>query len=713
VSQEPSPYAGTTPVASLAQTDGVVTLVEGQTFCLSGRIGDISLDLPQGLFILDTRVISQWVLRVNGHHLEPLTVDLTDPFAATFVGHAHPAEGRADAELVVFRQRSVGWGMRERISVTNHGLEEAPVALELRCAADFADLFEVKENRAHRRGEHGSVVTSSGLRFTHRHAGAAKAVEITSSEEAVALEPGSFTWERTLASGGRWELCVEVVAVLDGGTVEPRFRCGAPDDSAVPAQRLASWRATLPDVDTDHNVLAATLRRTEEDLGALRIFDPSHPETPILAAGAPWFMTVFGRDSLLTAWMTLLADPTLARGVVETLARFQGDDLDLATEEEPGKILHEMRFGGAGGLSLGGGDIYYGSVDATALFVMLVGELHRWELDRAWLDRVLPHVDRAMAWIEDFGDRDGDGYVEYLRSTEHGLVNQGWKDSWDAVRYLDGGLAQGPIALCEVQGYVYAAHLARAEIARDLGDGATAERCESRAAELRSRFNEDFWLEEHGWYALGLDGDKRPIAALASNMGHCLWTGIIDPDRAGVVARRLMSDELFSGWGIRTLASSMRAYNPVSYHNGSVWPHDNALCAAGLARYDHVEEAHRVIGAQLEVAGAFGGRMPELFAGFDNRILGSPATYPTSCSPQAWAAAAPLLWLRTLLRFEPRAAQGTVALQPELPPWLGRLCVDGIAVAGQHLTVDIADGSVEVSGSGPLRVVAGEGTTQR
>jgi glycogen debranching enzyme len=259
--------------------------------------------------------------------------------------------------------------------------------------------------------------------------------------------------------------------------------------------------------------------------------------------------------------------------------------------------------------------------------------------------------------------------------------------------------------LCEVQGYVYAAYVARAHFALEAGDGPTYERYQARATELRRRFNEDFWLEEHGWYALGLDADKRPIDGLASNVGHCLWTGIVDPDRAALVAERLMSDEMFSGWGVRTLGTSMAAYNPVSYHNGSVWPHDNALCAAGLARYGYVEEAARVIGAQLDVAAAHHGRLPELFAGFERGHPPSPAAYPASCSPQAWAAAAPLLWLRTLLRLDPWAPHGQVWIHPELPSWLGRLRVEGIAIAGQRLTVSVEGGRVEVGGAGPLEIV--------
>ena len=702
--EDPSPFAGTAPVASLAHADGVVTLVEGQTFCLSGGNGDVTVRSPHGLFVLDTRVLSVWELRVNGHTVEPLTVDITAPFAATFVGRGRPAPGRADAEIVVFRHRSIGSGMRERIEVTSYGQEDVPLLLELSCGVDFADLFAVKESRVRRQGDHDLEVAHPCLRFRHRHDGMTKVVDVVASEGA-AIDPELLTWSCSLPPGGTVEVCVEVTVGLGDHRIEPRFRCGDSDVDAVPARRLAAWRATLPGVATDHSGLARAVQRAGEDLGALRIFDPDHPDVPILAAGAPWFMTVFGRDSLLTAWMTLLADPSLATGVLETLARFQGDDVNPVTEEEPGKILHEMRFAAAGGLSLGGGAIYYGSVDATPLFVMLLGELRRWDLADGSVDRLLPHADRALAWISDFGDRDGDGYVEYERHGDRGLVNQGWKDSWDAVRHRDGELAKTPIALCEVQGYVYAAYVARAHFAIEAGDAPTFERYRDKAADLRRRFNEDFWLEDQGWYALGLDADKRPIDALASNMGHCLWTGIVEPDRAGLVAERLLSKQQFSGWGIRTLASSMRAYNPVSYHNGSIWPHDNALCAAGLARYGYVEEAHRVISAQLDAAEVHGGRLPELFAGFDRGRPRSPAAYPTSCSPQAWAAASPLLWLRTLLRFDPWAPNGQVSLQPELPPWLSRIRVEGILVAGHRLTVDVDEDHLDVSGAGDLDVI--------
>jgi glycogen debranching enzyme len=701
-----SPFAGTTPVATLTSTEGTVILVEGQTFCVSGRRGDVVPDTAQGLFVLDTRVLSRWEARLNRHPLEPLAVTVDHPFSATFAGRGHPTPGHADANLVCFRHRDIGQGMRERIVVTNFGLDACTVELELRFAADFADVFAVKERRVTSRGRHGTEVDGDQVRLTHGNGQATRSVSLT-MPGAAEVRSDCAVWRRPLEARESLEFCVELTVAVGDDALPPRFRCGGSDGGegeTTPIERLVQWHALLPRLSTDNTDLERAVERTAGDLGALRIFDPQRPEVPILAAGAPWFMTVFGRDSLLTAWMTLLADPSLVEGVLATLARFQGSRVDPATEEEPGKILHEMRFASAGGLDLGRGDVYYGTVDATPLFVMLLDELRRWDVEEAFVRRHLPHADRAMEWIERYGDRDGDGYVEYQRQSPSGLVNQGWKDSWDAIRHIDGELARGPIALCEVQGYVYAAYQARAALARTFGDNETFQRFRDRAVELRRRFNEDFWLADQGWYAMALDGDKRPVAALASNMGHCLWTGIVDADRAETVARRLSSPELFSGWGIRTLATSMPAYNPVSYHNGSVWPHDNALCIAGLARYGFAEEANRVIEGQLAVARAYTGRLPELFAGFDRTELSSPASYPTSCSPQAWASASPLLWLRSILGLDPVASEGVLWIDPQLPPSIRRLRVEGIRIANRDVTLDCDGGSLHIEGAEGLDV---------
>jgi len=415
-----------------------------------------------------------------------------------------------------------------------------------------------------------------------------------------------------------------------------------------------------------------------------------------VAAGAPWFMTLFGRDSLLTSWMAMMVDPDLALGTLQTLARFQGRSVNPLTEEEPGRILHEMRFGEAAGISLGGGTIYYGSADATPLFVMVLGELQRWGSRRGDVDALLPAADRALEWITAYGDKDGDGYVEYERASDRGLVNQGWKDSWDAVRFADGRLARPPIAMCEVQGYVYAALVARSHFATEGGDTELAEQLRARAEGLKAAFNRDFWLEEQGFFAMALDADKAPVDGLASNMGHCLWTGIVDEEKAPLVAKHLLSEWMFCGWGVRTLAETVRGYNPISYHCGSVWPHDNAIAAAGLMRYGFVEEAHQIMEGLMAAAPFFDNRLPELFAGLSRSQFRFPVSYPTSCSPQAWAAASPLLFLRTVLRFEPDIRNATLSLAPRVPEWIGTLALEQVPLMGGYLSIRVDGDDLEV-----------------
>jgi len=399
--------------------------------------------------------------------------------------------------------------------------------------------------------------------------------------------------------------------------------------------------------------------------------------------------------------MALVVDPDLALGVLQTLARFQGEKEDPISEEQPGRILHEMRFGEAATLSLGGGSIYYGTADATPLFVMLLGELRRWGVAREAVGQLLPHADRALEWVERYGDRDGDGYVEYLRATDRGLANQGWKDSWDGIRYADGKVAQAPIALCEVQAYVYGAYHARAHFAHELGDSATERRYAEKALELKVAFNRDFWSDEHGWYAVGLDGDKKQIDSLTSNIGHCLWAGIVDDEHAPIVAKQLMSSEMFTGWGIRTLSSAMPGYNPISYHCGSVWPHDTAIVAAGLARYGFMEAAQQLVLGLIDAGAELGGRLPELFSGLARSDCRIPVNYPTSCSPQAWAAASPLLGLRTLLRLDPWVPYDKTWLAPALPEGMSRLHVSGIPLAGGRVDVTVDGDEVTVEGLPP------------
>ncbi|MFD3808673.1 glycogen debranching N-terminal domain-containing protein [Streptomyces sp. NPDC058611] len=672
-----------------------VTLVEGPTFCVSGTSGDMDAGSPQGLFFRDTRIISDWRLRLDERLPHELTVLSGDPYSTTFVARVPPRG--AETEVLLERRRYIGDGMREDLHLRNLGSRPVSLVLSLHVGADFADLFDVKENRMQSRGGVSATPQGSALSLDLQAGAAQRGVRVEAAGARALTDRLEFSV--TLPSRGEWRTTVLVQPSIDGRQITGTFPTGAELGDSSPARRMRAWRDAAPRVgEIEDPELRRTLRRSVEDLGALRIFDPLHPENVAVAAGAPWFMALFGRDSLLASYMALPLDPGLALGTLQTLARAQGCVVDPRTEEQPGRILHETRFGLDFPLARGGGSVYYGTADATPLFVVMLGELRRWGIEPEAVDALLPHADRALEWIEQCGDRDGDGFVEYQRMTEDGLLNQGWKDSFDGVNFADGSLAQSPIALCEVQGYVYAAYIVRSHFAHEAGDTAVAERWAQRAAALKQAFNEQFWLPERGWFAIGLDRDKRPIDALASNMGHCLWTGIVDEDKAAQVAEHLLSPEMFTGWGIRTLASSMGAYNPMSYHNGSVWPHDNAIIATGLMRYGFVEEAQRVATGILDAAEAFGGRLPELFCGFDRSEYEAPLPYPTSCSPQAWAAAAPVQLVRALLRLDPWMPHRQVWVAPAWPERYGRLHVHNLPLAGGRAELWVDGRSTRLEG---------------
>jgi glycogen debranching enzyme len=683
---QPWTFSGEPPGAAGAAQP--VTLVEGSTFCISSAAGDIQPGGAHGLFVRDTRVLSRWELTIDDVTPQPLTVQRGDPYTAAYVSRMPPIGGLADSTLLAVRRRYIGNGMREDLTIRNTGHTQLRCVVALRADADFADLFEVKDGRAQPASDVTAEVAGATLNITRRR-GCHEQSILVRADAGPDLGTGVLRWEVTLPARGQWTSTIEAIPAIDATPMLLRHPRGSPPEHAEPARRLREWRHRSPGIRTANPGLAAVLRRSVEDLGALRIFDPQHPQRTVVAAGVPWFMALFGRDSLLTSWMLLPLDTSLAIGTLQTLADHQGDKHDDASEEEPGRILHEIRFGPATSFTLGGRSVYYGTADATPLFVMLLGELRRWGGDTATIDRLLPHADRALDWIEHYGDADGDGFVEYQRKTGSGLVNQGWKDSWDGISFAGGRIAEAPIALAEVQAYCYAAYRARAHFAAQAGDSAAQRRWTDKAAQLKHDFNETFWLPGRGWFAAGLDRDKTPVDALTSNIGHCLWTGIIDDDKAAAVAGHLLSPEMFTGWGIRTLASSMACYNPMSYHNGSVWPHDNALCASGLMRYGFVEHAQKVVTGLLEAAGHFGYRLPELFCGFARSEFPEPVPYPTSCSPQAWAAATPFSLLRTLLRFDPELPAQQVRCAPEVPDRYLPLRISGLRVSDLDIGIDV------------------------
>ncbi len=683
---------------SLGDPTSLITLVDGQTFCLSGRSGDFSANPSHGVFFADMRVLSQARLLIDGMTVEPLAVSLADATSATFVGRSIPpvdhATGHTGApRILVIRRRQLGAVLHEQIELRNTNATAMSIVVELDVAADFADVFAVKEGRSSSEGEHTLEAKPSSLLFGWRLGDIHRQAELTSTGHPVHVTARGFAWEVTVERHGVCVIELDLTVALGKEWIERRHH-----HPSLPhaASRSRAWHTSVPVLRTADRNLSAAYDRSIEDIGALRLHDPSGQRRPVIAAGAPWYMTLFGRDALISAYMALPIDPTLALGVLDALAELQGNEFDAASEEEPGRIMHETRYLGVDAPTLTGGSTYYGSVDATPLFVMLLGELSRWGLGDDDLRRLLPHADRALAWMEDYGDRDGDGYIEYQKTSERGLANQGWKDSGDGIRYHDGRVAMAPLALCEVQGYAYAAYRARAAIAERLGQQALVSRYERLATRLKTNFNRDFWLDDLGWFAVALGPDKQPVDSLTSNMGHCLWSGIVDDDHAAAVVEQLMSPTMWNGWGLRTLATDEPAYDPMSYHCGTVWPHDGALCVAGMKRYGFDEHVLTVANGLLDAAAAWNGRLPELFSGLDRTDVETPVPFPTSCSPQAWAAATPFLLLRLMLGLEPEADAG-FTVQPIPGAFEDDLLLAGVRRVDGSYDVRIDDGVVSVA----------------
>ncbi|MFO7274441.1 MAG: amylo-alpha-1,6-glucosidase [Bacillota bacterium] len=715
---------------------------EDDTFLLTDERGDIPAGGPGGLglYTRDTRFLSRFELRINGAPPLVLRSESDRNYAARIL-LLNPPEtgggphGLARDSLTLERVRAISRGvLYERLTVTNHHRSGQVVEVVYEVDADFADMFVVRGFRGARTGSvTGQVRNARELRIRYRGAdGVERETRVRFSEPATSWDDG-YRFLFRLEPGECKEITLTVEPVIGGvptgaATGGPALRGreegreteeghrltpAAPsldDVLAVLEQSYREWWEALPRVESGHDVFNRLLERGLADLRMLTT-DLGHGPFPV--AGIPWFAVPFGRDSLITALQALPFQPELARGTLRTLARLQGTRVDPRREEEPGKIPHEVRFGELANTGQIPFDRYYGTVDATPLFLILAAELYRWTGDRAFAESLRPHVLAALEWIERYGDVDGDGFVEYRGTAGGGLVNQGWKDSGDSVIHRDGTLARGPIALCEVQGYVYEALRQWSRIFREWGDVERAARLDEAAARLKERFAEAFWMADEGFVALALDGEKRRVAVLTSNPGHLLITDLLDRDKADRVARRLLEPDLFSGYGIRTMSSRERAYNPVSYHNGSVWPHDNSLIAWGLARHGHHEAVHRILAGILAVAEqAEYYRLPELWCGFPAEPGHRFVPYPVACSPQAWAAGAPLLLLRALLGLEPDVPGGVIRLRPVLPAWLGGLRVLGLHVGKGRLSFEVRrhpDGIAEAGDPGMGR--GGTGTT--
>jgi glycogen debranching enzyme len=653
-------------------------LLDGTSLFVSKENGDVEANQPQGFFCNDVRHLSEWRLLIDGTPLEALTSRAVDYFSGRVVA----APDGADPPLTVQRDRFVADGVHEDVTVSNNSAEVRLLELELCFAADFADISEAQVPGAY--GDRTEIdVGGRSVTLAFQQDGFRRATRVTFNR-AGELRDDRMVYRIEVPPHERWHVCVDITAFEGARPSPPLLRCnsfGAPEPE-MPIT-IDRWLDDAPLLEANDE-LQAVYQRSLVDLAALRI-RPREEDLrwAMPAGGVPWFLTVFGRDSLIASYQALPFHPTLAEATLETLADLQATERNDFADAEPGKIPHELRRGKLVALGLDPHGPYYGTHDATQLFLIVLDEYERWTGDAGFVRRLEPNARAALEWVDEHGDLDGDGYLEYESRSAKGLRNHCWKDSDDSIQFADGRTAEGPIATCEIQGYTYAARLRTARLAREIwGDEELAAEQERKAARLRDRFNRDFWSNELGTYVLALDGSKRQVDAVTSNPGHLLWSGIVPRQRARAVAERLLRDDLFSGWGIRCLSSEMRGYNPLEYHAGTVWPHDSALCAEGMRRYGLRREAGVVCRALLDAAVAFEHRLPELFAGFGRDGTNIPVPYPDALAPQAWSAGAPLLALRTLLGLD--VLRGRLGSQPHLPKELGPIRLKNIPVRGRR-----------------------------
>ena len=665
---------------------GNLTVLDGNTFFVSDAAGDVELGQDaNGFFHADMRQLSTWRLLLNGHPVHVLTSRTVDYYSASVFATLASVSVGENPPISIRRDRFVARGVHEDLTVQNHSDRPQQVTIEVAYGSDFADLFEVKD-RIPKQGQVHTELGPSNVTLTYTREAYRRDTVIEFSEHfSVGLDRARF--ELHLEPRGSWRTCIDVVPVVDGAfnRLEHGDRTFGNPKPDMPTS-FEQWMAQAPRLETDNDVLRHTYRQSLIDLAALRFRPLKTLSYSLPAAGLPWFMALFGRDSLITAYQALPFQPHLARTTLEALTAWQARDVDDFRDAEPGKILHELRLGELTVLGDRPHSPYYGTHDATPLFLILLDEYERWAGDRDFVRSLQPAAMKALEWIERYGDRDGDGYLEYQTRSKEGLANQCWKDSWNSILFTDGRVAKGPIATCEIQGYAYDARVRMARLAREVWDDPQlADRLEREAVLLRERFNRDYWIEARGHYALALDGEKRQVDAMSSNVGHLLWSGIVPNDRAEMMAKRLMSAEMFTGWGIRTMSANAAGYNPIEYHNGTVWPHDTAFVAEGMRRYGHREQASHLALMLIQAAEAFEYRLPEVFAGFAREETGQPVEYPTASRPQAWAAGAPLLALRTALGID--MTDGNLKVEPHLSPGWGRVRLENIPVGVKEATI--------------------------
>ena len=670
--------------------------LDGNTFVVSDERGDIEASRtdPTGLFAFDTRFLSTWVLSVNGERLTPLSVDDLHYFESRFFLVPGTGTVYVDSKLSVIRHRSVSNGFREELTILNHHHETVELVVRIDADCDFADLFEVKDALP-KQGDYVKRIDRHKLRLEYRRDTFVRATAVSSSARCSVDERG-LTFDVRIAPHESWTTTLDVVTELaperDG---EQSLAWLAKRSHGNMATDLSRWLDHAPRLECDWSGLKATYRRSLIDLAALRFSPLTAGRHTLPAAGLPWFMTMFGRDSIFTSLQALPFTQELAATTLRELALRQGTRTDDFRDEDPGRILHEMRYGEMTAFEERPHSPYFGSADATPLFVVLLDEYERWTGDTKLVRELEFEVRAALNWIDAYADLQGNGYLSYeTRNPDTGLPNQCWKDSPDSISYRDGTLPGFPRATCELQGYAYDAKRRGARLAREVWhDVGYASKLDRQASDLKRRFNRDFWVADGQYFAVAVEGDGRQVDSLTSNIGHLLWSGIVDKSKAKAISRHLMGEQLFSGWGVRTLAVGEGRYNPIGYHVGTVWPFDNAFIAWGLRRYGFKDEAARIAAGILEAAEYFEGRLPEAFAGYPRAMTKYPVQYPTACSPQAWSSGAPLLLLTAMLGLEPHGEH--LVVDPALPSSIGR--IELLDIPGRWGHVDaFGRGRVEV-----------------
>lgn len=670
-----------------------VSIHHGQTVLVSEPDGQIVWPSEKGIYFFDTRVISSWSIYANGEPWDLLNGGAITHYASrTYLTNRniHTADGIIPQRMLgLVVSRMINGGMHEDLDITNNSMQRVSFQLEIAPRSDFADIFEVKSNNIVRRGRITTAWSQATqqLRTSYSNGDFMRAVTIAPApgQPSATYANGRLSFAVALDPGEAWHCCL--LYTLEDG--EQNFRplpnCVDQHQKTRHAETLSDWLRSVLNIRTGNEEFYRLYRQALEDMAALRLPIAGTDHKVFLpAAGLPWFVAPFGRDSLIVSLQNMLIYPDFARGSLDILGSLQAQAVDDYRDAEPGKILHEMRYGELAHYKLIPHTPYYGTADATPLYLITLHAAWRATGDRALLQQHRETAEACLSWIDNYGDRDGDGFQEYQTRSPAGYENMGWKDSGDSVVYPDGSLVRGPKALCELQGYVYDAWLRMSEVFDELGEPGRAGELRAKAAALFKRFNEAFWDEELGFYAFALDGEKRKVLSIASNPGHCLWSGIVPPERAAKVVNRLMAPDMWSGWGIRTLSAKHPAFNPYNYQTGSVWPHDNAIIALGFKRYGFAVEVGRIA---RDISGAashfLSNQLPELYTTIEGDEKSFPVQYLGANVPQAWAAGSVFALLQAILGFMPDAPRGKLYVDPLLPAWLPDLTVLDLHI-GRH-----------------------------